>query len=58
MDLGAFPAAAAFFADAVAAVHRDTYEDAWSDEWRVIDLIGHGNRANLLAVEYYERPVE
>lgn len=58
MDLGAYPAAAAFFADAVAAVSPDTYEDAWSDEWRVIDLIGHGNRANLLAVEYYERPVE
>jgi hypothetical protein len=23
----------------------------------VLDLIGHGNRANILAVEYYERPV-
>jgi hypothetical protein len=58
VDLGAFPAAADFYATAVAAVPRDAYERRWSDEWRVIDLIGHGNRANLLAVEYYERPVQ
>ena len=24
---------------------------------RVLDLIGHANRANVLPVEYYERPV-
>ena len=58
MDLGAFPAAADFFAAAAAAVPPDTYERPWSDEWRIIDLIGHGNRANVLALEYYEHPVE
>ena len=54
----AFRAASLFFVQAVAAVPRDRYEQRWSDEWRVLDLIGHGNRANLLAVEYYERPVQ
>jgi hypothetical protein len=52
-----FRAASRFFADAVAAVPVDRYEVRWSDEWRVIDLIGHGNRSNLLPVDYYERPV-
>jgi len=35
----------------------ERYETWWSDEWRVIDVIGHGNRANVLPVEYHERPV-
>src|ERR1700687_237479 len=50
------PAAPRFFVAAVAAVPVGRYETRWSDEWRVLDLIGHGNRANLLPVEYYERP--
>jgi hypothetical protein len=41
----------------VAAVPLDRYETRWSDEWSVFDLIGHGNRANVLPVEYFERPV-
>jgi hypothetical protein len=41
----------------VASVPAERYEIPWSDEWRVLDLIGHGNRANVLPVEYYERPV-
>jgi hypothetical protein len=52
-----FRAAPRFFADAVTAVPVDRYETRWSDEWRVLDLIGHGNRANVLPVEYYEREV-
>jgi len=52
-----FRAASRFFADCVAAVPAERYERPWSDQWRVLDLIGHGNRANLLPVEYYERPV-
>jgi hypothetical protein len=52
-----FRAASRFFVDAVAAVPVDRYEAPWSDEWRVLDLIGHANRANVLPVEYYERPV-
>ncbi len=52
-----FRAASQFFVDAVAAVPVERYEVRWSDEWRILDLIGHGNRANVLAVEYYERPV-
>ncbi len=52
-----FRSASQFFVDAVAAVPRNRYEERWSDEWRVLDLIGHGNRANALPVEYYERPV-
>ena len=55
---GAFRAASLFFVEAVTAVPPDRYEQQWSDEWRVLDLIGHGNRANLLPVEYYERPVQ
>ena len=55
--VAAFGAASRFFAQAVATVSRDRYRERWSDEWRVLDLIGHGNRANLLPVEYYERPV-
>jgi hypothetical protein len=35
----------------------ERYETWWSDEWRAIDVIGHGNRANVLPVEYFERPV-
>jgi hypothetical protein len=53
----AFRAASRFFVDAVAALPVDRDETRWSDEWRVLDLIGHGNRANVLPVEYYERPV-
>ena len=53
-----FRAASQFFVDAVAAVPPERYEEWWSKEWRVLDLIGHGNRANVLLVEYYERPVE
>jgi Mycothiol maleylpyruvate isomerase N-terminal domain len=52
-----FRAASRFFVDAVAAVPADRYQTPWSEEWRVLDLIGHGNRANVLPVEYYERPV-
>jgi hypothetical protein len=52
-----FQAASRFFADCAAAVPVERYETWWSEEWRVLDLIGHGNRANLLPVEYYERPV-
>jgi hypothetical protein len=52
-----FQAASRFFVDAVAAVPVERYEARWSDEWRYLDLIGHGNRANVLPVEYYERPV-
>ncbi len=52
-----FQAASRFFADCVAAVPVERYETSWSDEWRVLDLIGHGNHANVLPVEYYERPV-
>jgi hypothetical protein len=52
-----FRAASRFFVDCVAAVSVEHYENPWSNEWRVLDLIGHGNRANVLPVEYYERPV-
>jgi len=56
--VAAFRAASLFFVQAVAAVPPGRYDERWSDEWRVLDLIGHGNRANLLPVEYYERPVQ
>ena len=52
-----YRAASRFFVDAVAAVPVERYDAAWSDEWRVLELIAHGNRAHLLPVEYYERPV-
>jgi Mycothiol maleylpyruvate isomerase N-terminal domain len=52
-----FRAASQFFVAAVAAVPVERYETRWSEEWRVLDLIGHGNRAHVLPVEYYERPV-
>jgi hypothetical protein len=55
--VGPFVAASRFFADAVAAVPPERYDEPWSGEWRVLDLIGHGNRANVLPVEYHERPV-
>ena len=35
----------------------ERYGTSWSDEWSVLELIGHGNRANVLPIEYYERPV-
>jgi Mycothiol maleylpyruvate isomerase N-terminal domain len=53
----AFADASGYFVDCVAAVPVERYDAAWSDEWTTLDLIGHGNRANVLAVEYYERPV-
>lgn len=53
----AFAAASRFYAAAVAAVAQERYTEQWSDAWCVIDLIAHGNRANVLPVEYYERPV-
>lgn len=56
-SVATFRAASRFFIEVVAAVPPDRYEEPWSDEWRVLDLIGHGNRANLLPVDYYERPV-
>jgi hypothetical protein len=52
-----FRAASRYFVDAVAAVPRERYKEKWSDAWSYLDLIGHGNRANVLPVEYYERPV-
>jgi mycothiol maleylpyruvate isomerase-like protein len=55
--VAAFRAASLFFVEAVGAVPRDRYALPWSDEWRVLDLIGHGNRADVLPVQYYERPV-
>jgi hypothetical protein len=56
--VAAFRAASLFFVQAVAAVPPDRYEQPWSDEWCVLDLIGHGHRANLLPVECYERPLQ
>ncbi len=56
-SVAAFRAASEYFADCVAALPTQRYQSAWSDEWRVLDLIGHANRANVLPVEYYERPV-
>ncbi|HTX63958.1 MAG TPA: maleylpyruvate isomerase N-terminal domain-containing protein [Acidimicrobiales bacterium] len=55
-SVGPFRGASRYFVDAVAAVPLERYETRWSDEWRILDLIGHGNRANVLVVEYYERP--
>ena len=55
--VGPFRAASQFFVAAVAAVPPETYDQRWSDEWRMLDLIAHGNRAHSLVVEYYERPV-
>jgi hypothetical protein len=52
-----FRAASRFFVECVAAVPVERYQTPWSEEWRVLDLIGHGNRANVLPIEYYERPV-
>jgi len=52
-----FRAATRYFCDVVAAVPPERYEERWSDAWRILDLIGHGNRANVLPVEYYQRPV-
>ena len=51
-----FQAASEYFAAVVDAVPPERYADRWSDEWTMLDLIGHGNRANVLAVEYYEHP--
>jgi hypothetical protein len=56
-NFAAFRAASEYFVDCVAAVPAERFETVWSDEWRVLDLIGHGNRANVLPVEYYARPV-
>lgn len=53
-----YAAASDFFVDVVAAVPSDTYEQAWSDEWHIIDVIGHGNRAHNLVVEYLEEPMQ
>jgi hypothetical protein len=52
-----FRAASRYFADCVAAVPAERFETKWSDEWRVLDLIAHGHRANVLPVEYHQRPV-
>lgn len=57
-SVAAFRAASEYFVHCVAAVAPERYQSAWSEEWRVLDLIGHGNRANVLPVEYYERPVQ
>jgi Mycothiol maleylpyruvate isomerase N-terminal domain len=56
-SVAAFGAASQFFVDCVRAVPRARYSEQWSTEWRVLDLIGHGHRANVLPVEYYLRPV-
>ncbi len=55
--VNSFIAASRFFVDAVAGVPLERYEERWSAEWRVLDLIAHGNRANALPVEYFDRPV-
>jgi hypothetical protein len=52
-----FRAASRYFVDCVAAVPVARFETKWSDEWRVLDLIAHGHRANVLPVEYHQRPV-
>ena len=52
-----FVSASRFFVDAVSAVAPERCAEQWSDEWTVLDLIAHGNRSNVLVVEYSERPV-
>src|SRR5579862_1891547 len=56
-SVAGFRSASRYFVDCVASVPAELFETTWSDEWRVLDLIGHANRANVLPVEYYERPV-
>lgn len=53
-----YAAASEFFVDVVAAVPPDRYEQRWTDEWRILDLIGHGNRAHTLVIEYLEEPMQ
>jgi hypothetical protein len=52
-----YAAASDFFVDVVSAVPGERYDDAWSEEWRVLDLVGHGNRAHTLVVEYLAEPM-
>lgn len=53
-----FVAASHFFTEVVGEVPPEQYDEQWSGEWRILDLIGHGNRANTLVIEYMEHPVE
>ena len=53
-----YAAASDFFVGVVAAVPPERYEQRWTDEWRVLDLIGHGNRAHDLVVEYLAEPMQ
>ncbi len=56
-SIAACRAASQFFVDCVVAVARARYLEEGSAEWRVLDLIGHGHRANVPGVEYHLRPV-
>jgi hypothetical protein len=53
-----YAAASDFFVEVVGAVPATRYAEPWSDDWRILDLIGHGNRAHTLVVEYLEHPME
>ena len=53
-----YGAASDFFVAVVAAVPPDRYDEPWSEDWRILDLIGHGNRAHTLVVEYLDEPME
>ena len=57
-SVASFTAASEFFLAAVTALPEDQYATAWSDEWCFLDLVGHGNRSQVLPVEYYEHPVD
>jgi hypothetical protein len=52
-----YAAASDFFVGVVADVPPAEYERSWSDDWRIIELIAHGNRAHTLLVEYLDEPM-
>ena len=55
-DVDAFKEASRYFIEVVGAVPSTSWDLAGLGEWTIKELVGHTNRANVIIVDYLERP--
>jgi uncharacterized protein (TIGR03083 family) len=55
-DFDAFCVASQYLVEVVAAVPELAWDDPGLGEWTILETVGHANRANVIIVDYLERP--
>ncbi|HEY5266445.1 MAG TPA: maleylpyruvate isomerase N-terminal domain-containing protein [Acidimicrobiales bacterium] len=55
-DFDAFKEASQYFVEVVGAVPSTSWDLPGLGEWTIKELVGHTNRANVIIVDYLERP--